>query len=49
MNTQNNAATLTPGLDVAALCEKAREMVAREAPLYEQLRPRSKDMFANPP
>ena len=48
MNTQNNAATLTPGLDVAALCEKAREMVAREAPLYEQLRPRSKDMFANP-
>lgn len=48
MNTQNNAAPLTPGLDVAALCEKARELVAREAPLYEQLRPRSKDMFANP-
>ncbi|KEJ95259.1 glutamate-1-semialdehyde 2,1-aminomutase [Pseudosulfitobacter pseudonitzschiae] len=47
MNTQTNTATLSPGLDVAALCENAREMVAHEAPLYEQLRPRSKDMFAN--
>jgi glutamate-1-semialdehyde 2,1-aminomutase len=35
-------------VDLAKVCATARDLVAREAPIYEQLRPRSQAMFANP-
>jgi len=48
MNKQENVRPLASSIDGAALCATARAMVAREASLYEQQRPRSKAMFDDP-
>ncbi|MEJ2001648.1 MAG: transaminase [Maritimibacter sp.] len=48
MSHLDNTRPLAPIPDLAGLCATAREMVEREAPVYQQRRPRSKAMFENP-
>ncbi len=48
MNHQGNVQSMAKNTDLAGLCATAREMVAREAPIYEKQRPRSKAMFEKP-
>ncbi|MEJ1990514.1 MAG: transaminase [Maritimibacter sp.] len=48
MSHPNTPRPLAPVPDLAGLCATAREMVEREAPVYQQRRPRSKAMFENP-
>jgi glutamate-1-semialdehyde 2,1-aminomutase len=48
MSHPNTPRPLAPVPDLAGLCATAREMIEREAPVYQQRRPRSKAMFENP-
>ncbi len=48
MSHLDNTRPLAPIPDLAGLCATAREMVEREAPVYQQRRPSSKAMFENP-